>query len=124
MKRAQQVNSRRWSKMARRTRRAKSRQQQSTNEQSKRITIILFPGEMSADDDALLRVAVDQILAPLGRPFTPQTWEEQKNGAIVELSRPLARRTIGRLSQLKGLGMMIFDGRHIQIINFDEGNLP
>jgi hypothetical protein len=78
---------------------------------------------MSGDDDAVLRVAVDQILAPLGRPFTPQIWEEQKNGAIVELPRLLARHTIARLLQLKGLGLMIFDGRYIQIINFDEGNL-
>jgi len=79
---------------------------------------------MSEEGDAQLRIAVDQILAPVGRPFPPLTWEAEKNGAIVVLPRSVAKIAVARLSALEQLGMMIVDGQYITVMNFGDEMMP
>ena len=126
MKKSQQVNSRRRSKMAskKRRRHPKSPYQCNLSRRAKDIIVILFPAEMSEEEDSQLRIAVDRILAPVGRPFSPLTWEAEKNGAIVVLPRSVAKIAVARLSALEQLGMMIVDGQYITVMNFGDEMMP
>ena len=126
MKKSRQVISRQQTTTPRTTKRRflNSRHPRRQSQPSDDIIVFLLPGEMTAQEDLRLRVAVNKIRAPKGESFTPQRWTTEKAGASVAIPRNEVDHVITELSQFNGLAVAIASDECVMVFNFGDKNMP